>query len=271
VSYRDGNGTVGNVGPGAINHLVLRDGGQLPDVLAVRNPMAAVGGTDHEPVSEVRLLAPLASRTSRRRAVTADDYARLAARVRGVLRAAADIRWTGSGEEVHVAVEPAGPAFADERAGPEVPSDALIAEVTVALAAFRRIGHGLVVGAPDLVPLDIELQVLVDPDYRRRQVVDALHRVFGSGLLPDGDPAFFNPRVVGFGEPVRVSRLVAAAVGVPGVTSARVTRLKRLAGPDERALVAGLLRIGPLAVAVCDSSPDQPENGRVSIVAGGGR
>jgi predicted phage baseplate assembly protein len=271
VSYRVGNGTVGNVGPGAINHLVLRDGGQLPDVLAVRNPMAAVGGTDHEPVSEVRLLAPLASRTSRRRAVTADDYARLAARVRGVLRAAADIRWTGSGEEVHVAVEPAGPAFADERAGPEVPSDALIAEVTVALAAFRRIGHGLVVGAPDLVPLDIELQVLVDPDYRRRQVVDALHRVFGSGLRPDGDPAFFNPRVVGFGEPVRVSRLVAAAVGVPGVTSARVTRLKRLAGPDERALVAGLLRIGPLAVAVCDSSPDQPGNGRVSIVAGGGR
>jgi hypothetical protein len=152
-----------------------------------------------------------------------------------------------------------------------VPGDALIAEVTTALAPFRRIGHGLVVGAPELVPLDIGLQVLVDPGYQRRQVLAALHRVFGSGLLPGGTPAFFNTRALGFGEPVRASRLVAAAVGVPGVTSARVRRLKRLAGPDEGELAAGLLRIGPLAVAVCDSSPDQPENGRVSIVAGGGR
>jgi predicted phage baseplate assembly protein len=263
VSCRVGNGTAGNVGAGAINHLVVRDGGRLPDVLAVRNPLAAVGGTDPEPVSQVRQLAPLASRAGRRRAVTADDYAELAARVRGVLRAAAVIRWTGSGEEVHVAVEPAGPEV--------VPSDALIAEVTAALAAFRRIGHGLVVGAPELVPLDIELQVLVEPGYQRRSVVAALRRVLGSGLLADGAPAFFNPRVLGFGEPVRVSRLVSAAVGLPGVISARVTRLKRLAGPDEGALAAGLLRIGPLAVVVCDSSPDQPENGRVSIMAGGGR
>jgi hypothetical protein len=277
VCYRVGNGTAGNVGAAAINHLVLCGGDQLPDVRAVRNPMPAVGGTDPEPVSEARQLAPLAPRATQLRAVTADDYARLAARVSGVLRAAADIRWTGSGEEVHVAVEPAGPAFADRRAGSgwagegSVPSDALIAEVTAALAPFRRIGHGLVVGVPELVPLDIELQVLVDPGYQRRQVLAALHRVFGSGLLPGGAPAFFNPRALGFGEPVRVSRLVAAAVGVPGVISARVTRLKRLAGPDEGEPAAGLLRIGPLAVAVCDSSPDQPENGRVSIVAEGGR
>lgn len=277
VFYRMGNGAAGNVGAAAINHLVLCGGGPPPDVRAVRNPMPAVGGTDPEPVSEVRQLAPLASRATQLRAVTADDYARLAARVSGVLRAAADIRWTGSGEEVHVAVEPAGPAFADRRAGSgwagegSVPGDALIAEVTTALAPFRRIGHGLVVGAPELVPLDIGLQVLVDPGYQRRQVLAALHRVFGSGLLPGGTPAFFNTRALGFGEPVRASRLVAAAVGVPGVTSARVRRLKRLAGPDEGELAAGLLRIGPLAVAVCDSRPDQPENGRVAIVAGGGR
>jgi Baseplate J-like protein len=270
VSYRVGNGTAGNVGAAAINHLVLCGGDELPDVRAVRNPMPAVGGTDPEPVSDVRQLAPLAPRATLR-AITADDYAGLAAQVSGVLRAAADIRWTGSGEEVHVAVEPATRALADQRAGPAVPGEALIAEVTAALTPFRRIGHGLVVGAPELVPLDIELQVLVDPGYQRRPVLAALHRIFGSGLLPGGTPALFNPQELGFGEPVRVSRLMAAAVGVPGVTSARVTRLKRLAHPDEGELAAGLLRIGPLAVAVCDSSPDQPENGRVSIVTGASR
>jgi predicted phage baseplate assembly protein len=271
VSYRVGNGTAGNVGAAAINHLVLCGGDELPDVRAVRNPMPADGGTDPEPVSDVRQLAPLASRAIQLRAVTADDYAGLATRISGVLRAAADIRWTGSGEEVHVAVEPAGPASADRRAGPTVPSEALIAEVTAALTPLRRIGHGLVVGAPELVPLDIELQVLVEPGYQRRDVLAALHRVFGTGLLPGGAPAFFSPRALGFGEPVRVSRLMAAAVGVPGVASARVTRLKRLASPGEGELAAGLLRIGPLAIAVCDSRPDQPENGRVSIVAEGGR
>jgi Baseplate J-like protein len=270
VSYRVGNGTAGNVGAAAINHLVLYGGNELPDVRAVSNPMPAVGGTDPEPVSYVRQLAPLAPRASLR-AVTADDYAGLAAQVSGVLRAAADIRWTGSGEEVHVAVEPATWALADQRAGPALPGEALIAEVTSALTPFRRIGHGLVVGAPELVPLDIELQVLVEPGYQRRQVLAALRRVFGSGLLPGGTPAFFNPRALGFGEPVRVSRLMAAAVGVNGVASARVTRLRRLAGPDEGELAAGLLRIGPLAVAICDSRPDQPENGRVSIVAGASR
>jgi predicted phage baseplate assembly protein len=271
ASYRVGNGTAGNVGAAAINHLVLCGDGALAEVLTVRNPLPAVGGTDPEPVGEVRQLAPLALRATQLRAVTADDYARLAARVNGVLRSAADIRWTGSGEEVHVAVEPAGPAFADRGAGPEVPSDALIAEVTAALVPFRRIGHGLVVGPPELVPLDIELRVLVEDGHHRRQVLADVARVLGSGLLPSGGPAFFSPRALGFGEPVRVSRLVAAAVAVPGVASARVTRLKRRAAPDEGELAAGLLRIGPLAVAVCDSRADQPENGRVSIVAGGGR
>ena len=271
VSCRIGNGTAGNVGAAAINHLVLCRGQEVPGVRAVRNPMPAVGGTDPEPVSDVRQLAPLAPRATWLRAVTADDYAGLASRVSGVLRAAADIRWTGSGEEVHVAVEPAARALADQRGGPVVPGEALIAEVTAALAPFRRIGHGLVVGAPELVPLDIELQVLVEPGYQHGQVLAALRRVFGSGLLPGGEPAFFNPRALGFGEPVRVSRLMAAAVGVNGVASARVTRLKRLAGPDEGELAAGLLRIGPLAVAICDSRPDQPENGRVSIVAGASR
>jgi predicted phage baseplate assembly protein len=271
VSCRVGNGTAGNVGAAAINHLVLCDGQELPHVRAVRNPIPAVGGSDPEPVSDVRQLAPLAPRATQLRAVTADDYAGLASRVGGVLRAAADIRWTGSGEEVHVAVEPATQALADQRAGPTVPSQALVVEVTAALAPFRRIGHGLVVGAPELVPLDIELQVLVDPGYQRRQVLAALHRVFGTGLRPGGAPAFFSPRALGFGEPVRAGRLMAAAASVPGVTSARVTRLRRLAGPDEGELAAGLLRIGPLAVAVCDSNPDQPENGRISIVAEAGR
>jgi predicted phage baseplate assembly protein len=261
VSYRVGNGTAGKVGPEAIDHLVLCSG-TVAGVDGVRNPMAAAGGIDPEPVSDVRQLAPLAPHRTQLRAITADDYASLAAQVDGVARAAADIRWTGSGEEVHVAIEPVGG---------EVPSDAIIASVTRALEPYRRIGHGLVVGPVDLVPLDVQLTACVDPGYQRGHVLAALLAAFGNGAAPDGTPAFFSPAVLGFGDPVRVSRMVAVATAIPGVVSARVTRLRRLFGPDGGELAAGLLRLGPREIAQCDNDPNQPENGRLSIVLGGGR
>ena len=261
VSYRVGNGSAGNVGAEAISHLVLcstaADGVEL-----VRNPMAASGGTDPEPLSDVRQLAPLAPHRTLLRAITAGDYAALAGQVNGVARAAADIRWTGSGEEVHVAIEPAGG---------DVPSDVLITSVTHALEPYRRIDHGLVVVPADLVPLDIQMSVCVDPGYQRGPVLDAILAALGTGAAPGGTPAFFSPATLGFGDPVRVSRLVAAVTALPGVVSARVTRLRRLFGPDDGALAAGLLRLGPREIAECDNDPDRPENGRLSIVLGGGR
>jgi hypothetical protein len=99
----------------------------------------------------------------------------------------------------------------------------------------------------------------------------ALLATLGAGRLADGRPAFFNPDAVTFGEPVRASRLVAAATAVPGVVSATVTRLRRLGGPDSGELEAGLLRLGPLEIAQCDNLVDRPENGRLSIDLGGGR
>ena len=262
VSYRVGNGPTGNVGPEAIDHLVLCGSTELAGVETVRNPLAAVGGTDPEQVSDVRQMAPLAPHRTQLRAITADDYATLAAQLTGISRAAADIRWTGSGEEVHVAIEPAGG---------EVPSDALIASVTHALEPYRRIGHGLVVGPVDLVPLDIQLSVCIDTGYQRGHVLSALLAAFGTGTAPDGTPGFFSPAVFGFGDPVRVSRMVAVAAAIPGVLNAQVTRLRRLFGPDGGELAAGLLRLGPREIAQCDNDPNRPENGRLSFVLGGGR
>ena len=262
VSYRVGNGTAGNVGAEAITHLVLCCGTHLQGVELVRNPVGAAGGVDAEPLADVRTLAPLTPHRTQLRAITADDYAALAAQVGGVARTAAEIRWTGSGEEVHVAIEPTGG---------EVPSDALASAVTWALEPYRRICHGLVVGPAALVPVDLQLSVCVDAGYQRGHVLDELRAALGTATAPGGGPAFFSPAAVGFGDPVRVSRLVAAAAAIPGVVSARVTRLRRLFGPDEGELAAGLLRIGPLEIAQCDNNADQPENGRLSIVTGGGR
>ncbi|MFE4359183.1 putative baseplate assembly protein [Kitasatospora sp. NPDC056800] len=275
VAYRIGNGTAGNVGAEAVNHLVVcRDrppqanrrgaAAARPQdaVRLVRNPLPATGGVEPEPLDQVRRLAPLALGRTRLRAVTAADYAELAAALPGVRRAAAALRWTGSVQEVHVAVEPFGQAVA----GP-----ALLEAVGHGLEAYRRIGHDLVVRPALLVPIDLELRVCAAAGYQRGHVLAELRRVLGNRALPDGRLGFFHPDALGFGEPVRVSRLVAAAAAVPGVVSAEVTRLRRQFGRDDGELDDGLLRLGALEIAACDNDPDRPENGRLSIVLGGGR
>ncbi|MEU2361636.1 putative baseplate assembly protein [Streptomyces noursei] len=268
VHYRIGGGTAGNVGAEAIGHLVLRRdpqeseaGAPLP-VAGVRNPLPAVGGVEPEPLEQVRQLAPLDLRRSRLRAVTAEDYAALAGGLPGVQRAAAEIRWTGSVQEAHVAVD----AY-----GTEDPSPALLDAVGHALEVYRRIGHDLVVRPARWVPLDVALEVCAEPGHQHGQILAELYRVLGDRALSGGRLGFFHPDALTFGEPVRLSRLVALAAAVPGVRSVAVTRLQRMFHADRGERQAGVLRLGPLEIARCDNDPDRPENGRLVIELGSGR
>ncbi|WP_405811985.1 putative baseplate assembly protein [Streptomyces sp. NBC_01520] len=275
LHYRLGGGTAGNVGAEAVNHLVLRhdgdtegaaDAGVPLPVAGVRNPLPAVGGTEPEPLEQVRQLAPLDLKRTVQRAVTAEDYAALASALPGVQRAAAEIRWTGSVQEAHVAVDTLGTGD---------PEPELLDSVAYALERYRRIGHDLVVGPANDVPLDIALSVCAAPGHQHGQILAELYRLLGSGRLHDGRLGFFHPDALVFGEPVRLSRLVAAAAGVRGVESVTVTRLRRLfddADGDGTALETGVLRLGALEVARCDNDPDRPDNGRLTIeIAGGTR
>ncbi|MGW3510759.1 putative baseplate assembly protein [Streptomyces sp. NPDC000994] len=261
VRHRLGGGTAGNVGAEAINHLVVTAGEPVP-VATVRNPLPATGGTEPERLEQVRQLAPLDLRRTRLRAVTADDYTALASALPGVQRAAAEIRWTGSVQEAHVAID----AY-----GGDTPPDGLLDSVTQALETYRRIGHDLVIGPARLVPLDVALHVCALPGHQHGQILADLYRVLGSGRLPGGRLGFFHPDALTFGEPVRLSRMVAAAAAVPGVESVEVTRLCRLFEQDRGEREDGVLRLGPLEIATCDNDPDRPEQGRLAISLGGAR
>ncbi|NLU71900.1 putative baseplate assembly protein [Streptomyces sp. HNM0575] len=277
LHYRVGGGPAGNVGAEAIGHLVLGrdpdvvDAAEAQPVAGVRNPLPATGGTAPEPVDQVRQLAPLSLKRERLRAVTAEDYAHLAAQVPGVQRAAAEIRWTGSVSEAHVAVDGCGSAE---------PAAGLLAAVEQALEGFRRIGHDLVVRPAQSVPLDIAVTVCAAPGHQHGQILDELYRVLGPRRLPGGRGlGFFHPDALTFGEPVRLSRLVAAGAAVAGVESLQVTRLRRQfhevplasrGGAPRGELEDGVLRLGPLEIAQCDNDPVLPENGRLEITLAGG-
>ena len=210
VGYRTGNGTTGNVPAEAITALVSCTT-RFGDVTKVRNPLPAQGGSDPEPAAGAQLYAPARIGEPLRRAVTADDYAAVAAADPGLQRAAAQLRWTGSWYEAHVALDPAGT---------ETLEASLARTVTRDLRRVRRLGHDLRVGPAEYVPLYIVMQICVLPGYQRAHVEAALLDLFGTGTTASGQPGFFSPDNLTFGTPVSVSKLVAAAAGVTGVQSA---------------------------------------------------
>ncbi|WP_432158130.1 putative baseplate assembly protein [Streptomyces sp. bgisy153] len=264
--YRVGNGRAGNAGSEAVNRIASLSGG-LGAVTRVRNPLPVRGGTDPEPVARVRTAAPQAPFRTPLRAVTAEDYAVLAADGHTVQQAAATLRWTGSWYEADVAVDPSGPA---------VPAPALLEEVRTALHRFRRIGHDVVTRPALLVPLDVAVDVLVDPHHVTARVREALQRRLLPGRAPDGTVGFFDPAVLTFGTPVRVSALVAACMSVPGVRHAEVTSLRRLhaPGPEQRVPrvpASGELAVRPLEIARLDGDVTRPQDGRLTLRLRGGR
>jgi hypothetical protein len=262
AAYRVGNGTAGNVGAEAIAYVVLpfRLSGAS---IVPRNPLPASGGTEPEPLAEVKLFAPDSFRKERARAITEDDYAKLAERNnRRVQRAAAAQRWTGSWYEALVTIDPSGTEDA---------SQALLTEIAASLEPYRRVGHDLVVAPARYVPLDVELTICVLPHYSRGHVEAALLDVFSNTVLPRGGKGFFHPDNLTFGEGIYASALVAAAQAVPGVQSVEVTKLERyFEGPNDE-VRNGALALGPLEIARLDNDPSVPENGRLVLQMRGGR
>lgn len=258
ATYRVGNGTRGNVGAGALRH-VVRDGGQR--ILSVRNPLPATGGSDPEPLERVRQHAPVAFRTPDR-AVTPDDYAAMARRYREVQDAQATARRTGSWRTIFLSVDRAGGRPVD--AGFE-------AALRDHLERFRMAGHDLEIDGPRFVPLEVGLRVCVDDGYYRADVAVALGDVLGSRRRADGQLGEFYPDRYTFGQPVYLSRLYAAAQGVQGVQSVEVRTLQRLGRPSTAALKSGSLDIGRLEIAQLQGDPNFPERGLLHLDLVGGR
>ena len=262
--YRAGNGPAGNIGAESISHIVFRRQKVSGGILLVRNPIPASGGTDAEPLAEVRLFAPHAFRQELQRAIIADDYRVLVERdfADRVQRAAALLRWNGGRYEALVAV--------DER-GKEEADPSLLAAIYRRLQRYRRVGHDVEVQSARLVPLLIEMLVCVHSHYLRGHVKAELLDVFSNRVLADGRKGIFHPDNLSFGDGIYLSRLVAAAQAVEGVESVEVTRLERLGEGSNGEIEFGVLPLGPLEIAQLDNDPSLPENGTFTLKMGGGR
>jgi hypothetical protein len=261
ATYRIGNGKAGNVGRETISQFVIRDAFSGAN-LRPRNPIAAQGGTFPEPIAEVKTFAPGAFRKQLERAITADDYARLAENNPKVQRAAATLLWTGSRYEAHVAIDPLGSEQLDAP---------LLEEIKGYLHRYRRIGHDVVVAAAHYIPLKIAMTICVQPNYLRGHVEAALLDVFSNHVLPQGGKGLFHPDNLSFGDNIYLSKLVAVAQSVTGVASVAIDKLERLFEGPNGELASGVLPLGPLEIARLDNDPGFPENGTLLLTLRGGR
>jgi hypothetical protein len=263
ASYRVASGSLGNVGRETMNHLVFLGNSTTVGLnLTIDNPLAATGGVDPEPVAQVKLIAPGAFLNQMDRAITADDYARLAERNPRVQRAAASLVWTGSRYEAQVAIDPLGT---------DAPDPQLLKQVERYLYPFRRVGHDLKVLPAQYVPLDLALSVTVAPGYLAAHVKRALLDALGRGKLSDGTNAFFHPDNLTFGQSLYASQIVSMAQRQNGVESVTISRFQRLQEEEHDGLVDGVLTIGPLEIAQLDNEAAHPERGRLRLHMEGGR
>lgn len=259
--YRIGNGTSGNVAADTISFMITRN---VVSGAAVRprNPLPANGGVDAEPIAEAKLFAPGAFRKKQERAITADDYAQIASQNSKVQRAAAGLRWTGSWYDAQVSMDPKSA---------EDLSRKLRGESKGALYRHRRIGHDLSVDSARYVPLDIELEICVEPRYLRSHVRSAMLNIFSSRVSTAGQRGFFHPDNLTFGDGIYLSSLVAAAQKVEGVTSVAVTKLQRLFESANDEIANGVLPLAPNEIAQVDNDSNFPERGKLTIKMNGGR
>jgi hypothetical protein len=267
VRYRFSSGAQGNIGADKLNYIVLhKDIGTMSNIASVRNPLPAWGGSPPESMEQVRRLAPAAMRASPRRAVTEDDYAGITELHPLVASAVAQFRWTGSWQTVFIRVDPRGTTGIT----PELRAD-LVRHVS----AFTMTGYDLEIIAPIYIPLELSLEICVEPGYFPSDVERGVREVLSNRPLPGGRLGFFHPDQFTFGQRLYISKIYAAVETLKGVQSATIIGLHRQYAIEAQAeteanLARGYIEIGEFAVGRLDNDPDFPENGILHLTMLGG-
>jgi hypothetical protein len=256
ANYRIGNGTSGNVGA----ETLIKFAGD-PRVQSCTNPLPATGGTDPETNDRIRRRAPQGFMTQQR-AVTMDDYDRVAERNPLVEQAVSTLRWTGSWYTVFIAAEPHG-------GGKLTPS--LKKAIKKNVGYYHLAGQDLEIESPQYISIEIELQICVDPDYFRADVQQALEEVLSDKVLPDGQKGLFFPDNFSFGQTVYLSPVYAAARKVSGVRTVTASVFQPQGMNSPVYLQTGEIKIGAFQVARLQNDRNFPDHGRLTLVMEGGK
>lgn len=215
ASYRYGSGA-DSPAAGSLTVVVKPQ----PGLKAVRNPVAVTPGTDPDSPSRLRQLAP-SSVLAFGRAVSADDFAAIAAQAPGVTRARAYWKWDARLRQGLVKVYVAGDKNALPNARAAVASAADPNRRVSVEAANPHDPYGQLV--------NLFLSIAVAPDRIPEAVVSAVAQA-----LADPDSGLFSPSRMRIGEALYDSQINATCLAVPGVVSVADINFRIGGGHDSR-------------------------------------
>ena len=201
ASYRIGGGAAGNVASNQITEMV----DPISGVLSLTNLSAAYGGADIESTDSIRVNAPRSIQAVNR-AVTLEDYASLALQVPQVAKARAEAA-VYSNVVIYVAPFDGG-----------TPSNRTLSDVVNFMASRKMVGVEVLAATPSYVPINVTVEVTVDPAYVKNQVRGDVEVALADLL------AFGN---VDFADRISVARVYDALTNVPGHTLIEISKLSK--------------------------------------------
>ena len=232
AQYTVGGGAISNVLPGTLINIDYVPGltsnelTALQSVITVSNQETALGGSDPEPLSQIRYAAPLALR-SNNRAVTLQDFANLASQVSGVgkAKAKADV-WTS----VTLYIAPTRVATDTDLApgldgtgmtgngNPTIEFTTISANTTSFLADKTLIGTSVTVQPPTYVDAIITVQYVKFAQYTTAEIESALK----VAIVTD-----FGYTNNDFGQTIYPQDIEYSLQQIPGIKTSKVTALHR--------------------------------------------
>jgi hypothetical protein len=168
-----------------------------PGLTAVRNPVAASGGSDPDPASQIRTYAPRSVLTFGR-AVSGDDYEAIAASTPGVARARA--YWSFDPLQQRTAVT----VYVGDDNG-------AVAAALTALRGDADPNRPVSVKLANVIPVRISLTLIVDAAFVAADVVAAVTTAF-----LDPQNGLFGQARIRIGDVIYASQIYEACLAVPG-------------------------------------------------------
>lgn len=209
TGYRVGGGAIGNVGPQSLTVL----DSAVEGVIGVTNTAKATGGQDAETLDQIRENAPQ-SLISLNRAVTLTDYEALSQKVLGVAKSKA-VSAVYTSVTLYVAPLGGGLDGADL---PIYLNATRKQELRNYLAPRIPAPTTVTLADPTYVKIDIELDLVVAPQYNQKSTEAAVKKAILATLAYDN---------VDFGDRVTVGETFAAVTSVIGVGYGTLTMVAR--------------------------------------------
>jgi len=239
----------------------VRPGDDGPPTLAyadgVTNPFRIESARIPEAVESIRMNAPEAWKAILLRAVRRADYQEILERRDDLQAARAAARWTGSWATDFVSVDPFGTTILK----PE-----LRASVEAELDCIRQAGRQVCLRDPDYVPVDIRVDVCLEPDASNAALIRLITKRMAG--FKDVD-AFFHPDNFSFGDPLIRSELEAEIQCVPGVRGVESIEIRRRGIHDFVAL-GPRIDVAPHQILQLSNDPAHPERGFLEVTVHGG-